>query len=68
MLPRNPAREVWEGARLGPQGARELTGIAAQSSDRALAVLDSLLALRPVLYALQPPPSECAARAIARAR
>src|SRR5262245_54306977 len=23
VLPRNPAREVWEGARLGPEGARE---------------------------------------------
>ncbi|HSL68744.1 MAG TPA: Xaa-Pro aminopeptidase [Longimicrobiales bacterium] len=52
VLPRNPAREVWEGARLGPEGARSQTGIASQPSDRVLAVLDSLLALTPALYSL----------------
>ncbi|MGH7471049.1 MAG: aminopeptidase P N-terminal domain-containing protein [Longimicrobiales bacterium] len=57
---RSPAREVWEGARLGPQGAREQTGIEAQTNDRVLMVLDSLLNVRPVLHALDAPPAEMA--------
>jgi Xaa-Pro aminopeptidase len=39
---REPSREVWEGARLGPAGAQSLTGIAAQTSQRFGVVLDSL--------------------------
>jgi Xaa-Pro aminopeptidase len=57
VQPRNPAREVWEGARLGPQGAREQTGVNAQTHDRVFVVLDSLLALKPVLHALEAPPA-----------
>jgi Xaa-Pro aminopeptidase len=58
---RSPAREVWEGTRLGPQGARSLTGIPAQTNDRVFSVLDSLLATRPVLHALDAPPAEVTA-------
>lgn len=39
---RDPAREVWEGARLGPAGAELRTGIPAQTSQRFGVVLDSL--------------------------
>ncbi|MEX2283889.1 MAG: aminopeptidase P family protein [Gemmatimonadota bacterium] len=52
VLERNPAREVWEGLRLGPEGARAQTRIDAESNDRALPVLDSLLKQKAVLYAL----------------
>jgi Xaa-Pro aminopeptidase len=51
VLPRNPSREVWEGARLGPEGAREQTGIPAEPNNRVVAVLDSLLLQTPTLYA-----------------
>jgi Xaa-Pro aminopeptidase len=39
---RDPAREVWEGARLGPEAARQLTGLNTQGAARFLVVLDSL--------------------------
>lgn len=50
VLPRNPAREVWEGPRLGARGAEALTGIAARSVAELQPVLDSLLAPGGVLY------------------
>jgi Xaa-Pro aminopeptidase len=50
VLPRDPAREVWEGERLGPDGARARTGIPAQTSDRFTTVLDSLLKTHRTLY------------------
>jgi Xaa-Pro aminopeptidase len=50
VVRRDPAREVWEGARLGPDGARERTGIPAQTYDRFTAVLDSLLRSHDVLH------------------
>jgi Xaa-Pro aminopeptidase len=56
VLPRDPAREQWEGARLGPDGARELTGLAAQTNDRFAPVLDSLLRAHPTLYSTSVPP------------
>ena len=39
---RHPAREVWEGARLGPEGAEARVHIPAQTADRFYVVLDSL--------------------------
>jgi Xaa-Pro aminopeptidase len=50
VVRRDPAREVWEGVRLGPEGARERTGISAQTSDRFTVVLDSLLRSHGTLY------------------
>ncbi len=58
VLPRDPAREVWEGVRLGPEGARARTGIPAQTSDRAVPVIDSLLRQHRTLYTLTLPPRE----------
>jgi Xaa-Pro aminopeptidase len=55
VLPRSPAREVWEGSRLGPEGARALTAMASESTDRLLPVLDSLLSLKPTVFALGTP-------------
>ncbi|HEX6134519.1 MAG TPA: aminopeptidase P N-terminal domain-containing protein [Longimicrobiales bacterium] len=56
VLDRDPAREVWEGARLGPERARALTGIPAQSARRFGAVLDSLVRTTAALYSTIAPP------------
>lgn len=56
VLDRDPAREVWEGARLGPDGATSRTGIPAQSARRFEAVLDSLAKKTRVLYSTISPP------------
>jgi Xaa-Pro aminopeptidase len=47
---RNPERELWEGTRLGPEGAAARTGIPARTSDQLVAVVDSLLASHAVLH------------------
>ncbi len=44
VLPRDPARETWEGIRLGTRGAESLTGLPARERGELDAVLDSLLA------------------------
>lgn len=56
VLPRDPAREQWEGARLGPDGARDRTGIPAFTSDRLAPVLDSLAAAYGMLHSTTVPP------------
>jgi Xaa-Pro aminopeptidase len=56
VQPRDPAREVWEGARLGPEQARERTGIPAQTSNRLATVLDSLVGVYGVLHSTTVPP------------
>lgn len=58
VLERNPAREVWEGARLGAEGARALTGIPATTVDRLFPALDSLLAKHPRLYTMSAAPGD----------
>jgi Xaa-Pro aminopeptidase len=58
VQPRNPSREVWEGARLGPEGATSLTRMPAQSSERFEPVLDSLLGNATRLHALSAPADE----------
>jgi len=50
VLPRNPEREVWEGARLGPEQARALTGVRSHNVTALPAVLDSLLRRSERLY------------------
>jgi Xaa-Pro aminopeptidase len=50
VQPRDPAREVWEGARLGPEGARALTGLPARTNTEFPAVLDSLAAAHGMLF------------------
>ncbi len=55
VLPRSPEREVWEGARLGPEGARALTGIEAREIGTMPAMLDSLLRVTPRLYTMAEP-------------
>jgi Xaa-Pro aminopeptidase len=42
--PRDPARETWEGYRVGPAGTREATGIEGREVGDLPSVLDSLLA------------------------
>jgi Xaa-Pro aminopeptidase len=58
VQPRDPAREIWEGTRLGPEGARARTGIAARTNDRLIPVLDSLLAHHGTLYSVTPLPAD----------
>ena len=45
VQPRDPAREVWEGERLGVAGAEALTGLDARASAELMPYLDSLLTL-----------------------
>lgn len=47
---RDPAREVWEGARLGQDGARERTGLPARSIHVFYDVLDSLARVHGVVH------------------
>ncbi|HEU0013201.1 MAG TPA: aminopeptidase P family protein [Longimicrobium sp.] len=54
VLPRNPSREVWEGARLGNERAAQLTGMPARSVERLMPALDSLLQGSVTLYTLSP--------------
>jgi Xaa-Pro aminopeptidase len=61
VLPRNPAREVWEGTRLGPDGARALTGLPARTADQLVPALDSALARHATLYTVTPRAAELAA-------
>jgi Xaa-Pro aminopeptidase len=55
VLPRNPEREVWEGARLGPDRARALTGIDAREASALPIMLDSLLRGGGRLYSMAAP-------------
>ncbi len=48
--PKDPAREVWTGSRLGPEGAARKMGIAARDISRLPAFLDSLLVSENQLY------------------
>lgn len=50
VQPRDPSRELWEGPRLGPDGATALTGVKARSNDALPAVVDSLLSIHRRLY------------------
>lgn len=54
VQPRDPSREVWDGARWGAEGATRLTGIPARDVDGMAAVLDSLLQGATTLYTLTP--------------
>jgi Xaa-Pro aminopeptidase len=50
VLPRDPARETWEGRRLGAEGARALTGIPASTIDRLLPELETRMPHHATLY------------------
>jgi len=63
VQPRNPAREIWEGARLGSEGAQALTGIASQTNDRVIPKLDSLVARHRSLFVVSPLPTDPAGTA-----
>jgi Xaa-Pro aminopeptidase len=52
--PRDPSREVWEGIRLGVEGAAARTGLVTFPAARLLPVLDSLLNDGGKLYTLAP--------------
>jgi Xaa-Pro aminopeptidase len=55
VLPRNPEREVWEGARLGAEGAQRLTGLPARTVDQLVPLLDTQLRGGGTLYTLTAP-------------
>ncbi|MDR0788346.1 MAG: aminopeptidase P N-terminal domain-containing protein [Gemmatimonadota bacterium] len=54
VQPKNPAREVWDGTRLGVDGAGALTGIPSFSIDEFVPQIDSLVALHTTVYTLAP--------------
>jgi Xaa-Pro aminopeptidase len=54
VMPREPAEEVWQGARLGAEGARRLTGMASHTTEEMAAVLGPLLAGARTLYTVAP--------------
>jgi Xaa-Pro aminopeptidase len=58
---RDPASEIWEGSRLGVEGARSLTGLRTETNDRLSATLDSLLNTRATLHTLASLPTGRAA-------
>jgi Xaa-Pro aminopeptidase len=58
VQPRDASREVWEGARLGAEGARQRTGIASYPSDRAYAAIDSLVHVHRKVYSTTMPAIE----------
>jgi Xaa-Pro aminopeptidase len=51
---RDPAREVWEGARLGTERAQALTGIPTATREGLMPALDSLLSRHRTLYTVSP--------------
>lgn len=57
VVPRNPSRETWEGARLGAERATRLTGIPARTTPEMQAALAELLAGATTLYTLAPEPA-----------
>ncbi len=61
VMPRDPARETWEGRRLGAEGARAATGAAAATRDRLHPDLQERLARHGTLYTLGGRPSDPAA-------
>jgi Xaa-Pro aminopeptidase len=50
VAPRDPAREVWSGFRLGVEGAAERTGLATRDHSDVERVVDSLAAALPLVY------------------
>lgn len=50
VQPRDPAREVWEGSRHGPEGVTRVTGMAARVASELRPVLDSLIGFGLPLY------------------
>ena len=58
VLPRDPARETWEGRRLGAEGAQKLTGIPSTTADRLAPELEARLPAHGTLYTVggAPPP------------
>jgi Xaa-Pro aminopeptidase len=64
VVDRDPARETWEGRRLGAEGARALTGIPAATSDRFLPDLEARLARHGTLYTVGGRPPAPAPRVV----
>jgi Xaa-Pro aminopeptidase len=54
VLPRDPSQEVWQGTRLGAEGAARLTGIPAHAEDEFETLLPRLIAGAATLYTVGP--------------
>ncbi|HEU4884493.1 MAG TPA: aminopeptidase P N-terminal domain-containing protein, partial [Longimicrobium sp.] len=54
VMPREPSEEVWQGARLGAEGAQRLTGIPSHTTEEMEAVLRGLLTGAQTLYTVSP--------------
>ncbi|HYR11853.1 MAG TPA: aminopeptidase P N-terminal domain-containing protein [Longimicrobium sp.] len=54
VMPREPSEEVWQGARLGTEGARRLTGITSHTTEEMERALREILAGVRTLYTVAP--------------
>lgn len=54
VLPRDPSQEVWQGARLGADGARALTGIPSHTREEMERILGEVLTGVRTLYTVAP--------------
>ncbi|MBW3572533.1 MAG: aminopeptidase P N-terminal domain-containing protein [Gemmatimonadetes bacterium] len=54
VMPREPSQEVWQGARLGAEGATRLTGIPSHTTEEMEEVLRGVLAGVRTLYTVAP--------------
>jgi Xaa-Pro aminopeptidase len=62
VQPRDPSREVWEGVRLGTEGAQRVTGIETRTTEHFLPTLERLLQSHQALYTvIAPTPSTAGA-------
>lgn len=67
VLPKDPSREVWEGARLGNDRAKALTGIETRSREAFHTLVDSLLPRNKTLYSISPLSSDGSRSEVLRA-
>jgi Xaa-Pro aminopeptidase len=58
VLPRDPVREVWEGTRLGADGATRLTGMPARTIDELFPTVEAMLSRHARLFTLHPVPAQ----------
>ena len=54
VMPREPSEEVWQGARLGAEGAQRLTGIPSHTTEEMEEVLREVLTGARTLYTVSP--------------
>jgi Xaa-Pro aminopeptidase len=66
VLRRDPAREIWEGPRLGAEGATRRTGVRARTNDELIPAVRELLQRHARLYTLTVPPQAASGATLSR--